>query len=100
MVKNCMVDQVRKMLDEELGRDALKYEGICHCPACKAAILAAALNRLPPFYVTGVMGEVHHTFQNKVRQNISDVWVALGQGIDEVSENDPNGHIALIRKTK
>ncbi len=93
MVKNCMVEQVETMLNEEFSLHPEKYQELCRCPACKAAILAVALNELPPFYVTGVMGEVHHTFRNKVRQNTSDIWVALGKGIDEIGQQDPNGHM-------
>ncbi len=83
------------MLEAELSQHAHKYETLCQCPACKAAIQAAALNQIRPYYVTGVMGQVHHTFHNKVRQNVSDILVALGRGIDEVQRKDPNGHMSV-----
>lgn len=88
-----MQDQVEKVLREELADHAEKYLGLCKCPACLAAVQAAALNHLKPFYVTGLAGEVFGQYQSKELQNYSDVLVAVTKGVEETRTQDPNHHM-------
>ncbi|MDL2252574.1 late competence development ComFB family protein [Ruminococcaceae bacterium OttesenSCG-928-I18] len=93
MVKNYMQEQVAVMLEEELEDHGEKYKELCQCPACIAAVQAAALNHLPPFYVTCVAGEVFGEYRNKELQNYSDILVAIAKGVEETLRDDPNGHM-------
>lgn len=93
MVKNYRQDQVEKVLQDELADHAEKYQDLCQCPACLAAVQAAALNHLKPFYVTGLAGEVFGEYQGKELQNYSDVLVAVAKGVEETRRTDPNRHM-------
>lgn len=80
---------VREGLQKELNDNPHKYEDLCRCPSCMAAIQAVALNELPPFYVTGVAGEVYGEYRNKDLQNYSDILVAIAKGIEAVRQGNP-----------
>lgn len=93
MVKNYMEDQVAHILHDELTEHPEKYHNFCKCSACIAAVQAAALNHLKPFYITGITGEVFGEYRGKDMQNYSDVLVAVARGIEEVLAGDPNRHM-------
>ncbi len=80
-------------MEAELTDHPEKYYRLCKCPACIAAVQAAALNHLKPFYVTGMAGEVFGEYRNKELQNYSDVLVAVAKGMEETLVADPNGHM-------
>lgn len=83
---------VDKVLADELAASPEKYVDICQCPYCLAAVKAAALNELKPFYVTTVAGEVFGEYRHKELQNLSDVLVAVAKGVEALRAQDPNGH--------
>lgn len=85
MVQNYMETLVREMLLEELAENPHKYTDVCQCPQCLVQIQVAALNHLPPFYVTGTTGEVFGEYQSRESQNLSDIMAAIGRGITEVT---------------
>lgn len=95
MVHNYMETLVREGLEKELGDNPHKYENLCRCPSCMAAIQAVALNNLPPFYVTGMVGEVYGEYHNKDLQNYSDILVAIAKGIVAVRVGNPNCKMAV-----
>ena len=84
MVKNYMETLVEDTLQKELSENSNQYPGLCLCPSCIAAIQASALNHLKPFYVTCIAGEVFGEYHSKELQNLSDVLVAVVNGIQEV----------------
>ncbi len=90
MVQNYMETLVSKALKAELKDNAHKYMDVCQCPSCIAAIEVIALNRLKPFYVTTIAGEVYGEYQSKEAQSTSDVMVALGMGIEELKRKGPH----------
>lgn len=83
MVKNYMEILVHDTLQKELAENASKYTSLCQCPACLANAKAVALNSLKPFYVTCIAGTVYGEYHSKEYQNLSDVLVAVVQGIEE-----------------
>ena len=93
MVKNYMEEPVAEMLDTELRENPGKYSNLCQCPACVAAVKAASLNHLKPFYVTCVAGKVFGEYRHKEIQNYSDVLVAIAKGMEETKAQDPNNHM-------
>lgn len=97
MVQNYMESQVREGLTRELNENPHKYTDLCRCPSCMATIQAVALNNLPPFYVTGVAGEVYGEYRNKDLQNYSDILVAIARGIEEVRLGNPHCQNAAAR---
>lgn len=91
MVKNYIETLVDSALKKELAENTEKYPQLCRCPSCLAAVKAAALNKLQPFYVTCIAGEVYGEYRGKELQNMSDVLVAVVKGIEEVSRSNPHG---------
>lgn len=96
MVKNYMEIQVSDALKKELRDNAGKYTTLCKCPECLAAVKAGALNRLKPFYITRLKGQVFGEAQSKETQNQGDVLVALVSSINEHIASVPHGGKILI----
>lgn len=91
MVKNQVEAIVEKALFKELKENAQRYSGLCTCPSCLAAIQAASLNYLEPFYITCVAGQVFGEFRSQEIQHYSDIHVAISKGIEDVIMMDPHG---------
>lgn len=92
MIQNYMETLVANVLKNELKDNKEKYNDICRCHACAAFIAATALNNLPPFYVTRVLGEVYGEFRSKVPQNHSDILVAVGKGMEALKQQGGHRH--------
>lgn len=92
MVQNYMETLVDNALKSEFRDHPDKYVSVCKCPSCIAYIKATALNDLAPFYVTSLAGEVFGEYQNKGLQQMAEVLVAIGKGMDALERLDPHGN--------
>lgn len=90
MISNYMETLVDNTMKTEFRDHADKYEGVCHCEGCRTIIKATALNCLKPFYVTSLAGEVYGEYQHKGTQQLSDVLVAVGKGVEMLRRMDPH----------
>lgn len=84
MVHNYIETLVKEALQRELSENAHKYGDVCQCAACLAQIQVRALNKLDPFYITGLAGEVYGEFRSRELQRMSEVMVAIVTSIKEV----------------
>lgn len=90
MVKNYMETLVQTALFKELDENPEKYPGMCRCSACIATAMAFALNNLKPFYITCIAGEVYGQYHGKEIQNLSDILVAVINGVHATIKLNPH----------
>ncbi len=78
---------MEKLVRETLMRLLKDKEGICKCEKCISDMMAYALNRLPPRYVTTDRGYIFSKLREIEVQTQVDVLEAVLEAIDVVSKN-------------
>ena len=69
-------------------------DGFCDCAVCRQDVLAYALNRLPPRYVVGRLGEMHSRVNMQRSQEVARVASVMLHGFQKVKTN-PKPECAL-----
>lgn len=90
MIRNHMETIVEEMMRTLLRDNANRYAMVCGCSSCMAYAQATALNLLPPFYITGVAGEVYGEYHEA--KNRLTLQTAIAKGLEQLIQEDPNGH--------
>lgn len=83
---NLMEDIVLRHVDSMMAAD-----GGCCCAACRADVIAHALNHLPPRYVASETGRMMVQLGSYESQFRTDVIAALGEAIKLVRSNPRHG---------
>jgi competence protein ComFB len=69
---------------DEFERLKPTIDGFCDCAVCRQDVLAYALNRLPPRYVVGRVGEMHSRVNMQRSQEAARVVSVMIQGFQKV----------------
>lgn len=85
MLHNYMEDLVETVLTELLKKP--EYLSFCRCERCMDDVRAYALNHLPPFYGTGVKGEVYGKYSVIDVQKRMDLYKVIVEAMGIVSHN-------------
>ncbi len=83
MIKNILEDELRRLIPQIYK---LKPE-LCRCDQCTEDLLALALQKLPPKYVSRPVGEVYARLELENVQTQVDMIEALLQAADVVIAN-------------
>lgn len=79
-----LVNVMEKIVDDKL-EECLRDEDCCKCERCLEDMKAIALNKLPAKYVSTHNGELFSKLESTVRQNSTDIMVAISQAIETVA---------------
>lgn len=79
-----LINMMETFVDEKLV-DMLKNETCCKCERCMEDMKAIALNKLPARYVSTHNGELFSKLDSTIRQNSTDIMVAVSYAIECVS---------------
>lgn len=88
MIKNVMESVVSNKLDELVNKVA-----VCSCAKCREDILAHALNKLHPKYVSTEEGELYSKLKTTYLDEENEVTVELLKAIEKVTKNPKHGTI-------
>lgn len=83
MIINYMEKVVEEYLDKILS-DPI-YDSVCKCEQCRDDIMAKALNKLQPFYITTKTGEVFAEYSKLEIQNQAELIKEVINAIQFVS---------------
>lgn len=83
MIINYTEKVVKEYLDKILS-DPI-YDSVCKCEQCRDDIMAKALNKLQPFYITTKTGEVFAEYSNLEIQNQAELIKEVISAIQFVS---------------
>lgn len=79
-----LINMMETFVDERLV-EMLKNETCCKCERCMEDMKAIALNKLPARYVSTHNGELFSKLDSTIRQNSTDIMVAVSYAIECVS---------------
>lgn len=79
-----LINMMETFVDERLV-EMLKNETCCKCERCMEDMKAIALNKLPARYVSTHNGELYSKLDSTIRQNSTDIMVAVSYAIECVS---------------
>ncbi|MGN1119416.1 MAG: late competence development ComFB family protein [Oscillospiraceae bacterium] len=79
-----LVNMMEKFVDEKLEQ-MLAKESCCKCERCVEDMKAIALNTLPSKYVSTHNGELFSKLDSTIRQNSTDITIAVSSAIEMVS---------------
>jgi len=81
------MEELVKLRVDEL----MDYASVCKCPQCRSDVIALALNRLPPRYVTCIQGDVFTRFEAQTFQERAEVVSAILRAAETVRQNPRHG---------
>ena len=81
-----LINMMERFVDERL-KDMLQKENCCKCERCIEDMKAIALNKLPSRYVSSLNGELYLKLDSTIRQNSTDIMVAISAAIECVSNH-------------
>lgn len=79
-----LFNMMERFVDERLA-EMLANETCCKCERCLEDMKAIALNKLPAKYVSTHNGELFSKLNSNIRQNSTDIMVAVQAAITSVS---------------
>ncbi|MGI6193382.1 MAG: late competence development ComFB family protein [Christensenellales bacterium] len=80
--KNLMEELVIMRVDDYMTKASM-----CKCPQCRSDVIALALNRLPPRYVTCTKGNVFARFEAQTNQERAEISAAIIRAIEIVRKH-------------
>lgn len=87
---NYMETLVNQYLDEALERPTEANLRIKQDKAMRTRVLVQVLNHVPPFYVTGKVGEVFGFSNAALSQNKADIMVEIAKAIEVETAKEYN----------
>jgi competence protein ComFB len=82
-----LTNYTEKLVIEELKKVIKDRKDICRCRTCQVDIMACALNKLPPHYVSSEGGHIHTMVSMSTDQLKVQVITALLGSIDAVAKH-------------
>lgn len=73
---------VEQYLDEMLEKDTEENRIVRQSPKMRMQVMAHSLNSIPPFYVTGKVGEVYGFSSASLPQNKTDIMIEIAKAIE------------------
>lgn len=80
-----LINMMESFVSERLN-EMLQNETCCKCERCVEDMKAIALNKLPAKYVSTHNGELFSKLDSTIRQNSTDIMVAISAAIECVSK--------------
>ena len=82
-----MKNVYEEVVSDEFEKLKPTIDGFCDCAVCSQDVLAYALNRLPPRYVVGRLGEMHSRVHMQRSQEVARVASVMLQAFQQVKKN-------------
>lgn len=89
-IRNYMETVVEHYLDEMLRTETEQNRAVRENDGLRAAVMAQTLNNIPPFYVTGKVGEVYGFSAGAEVQNKADIVAEIAKAIEVLTANGYN----------
>ncbi|MFZ5623950.1 MAG: late competence development ComFB family protein [Gemmatimonadota bacterium] len=90
MIKNLVEEHVLQAYDALVGH----FPAFCGCDVCRSDVLAYALNRLPPRYVSTLEGLVVSEVSLERQQAQADISVVVMEAVRMVMRSPRCGKVA------
>ncbi|MFH1783341.1 MAG: CheR family methyltransferase [bacterium] len=82
-LKNVMEDLVLDAVEKAMGAE----RDVCRCEQCRIDVIAYALNRLPPKYVTTDVGSIYTVIEQTKNEYQLDVKLKVEEAIEAIYRN-------------